>query len=790
MKVTFFNGSTSTSVTTAPQVIAGSVDPALVETLVIDATAPLAGAVDALTARVAALEGGVTPPAPVAPTFTTQPSLIGSTALGSTITVSLGAASGTPAPALTGTLTRPGKAPAAVGDGATFTVEAEDQGGTITLDGTATNSAGSATASATLDVPAASAWMVMTPNMHVYADVEGTQPAQPGDPVARWDAVWQGRRVAYTQPVLGVRPALMEDEGKRYLHFGMYASLRCEDAEVIAAFAGNTGFFASAAIRTEGGPVNLTTTPDAMIFKITQGTTASSGSIVARMGLFARPAEGQLGFRVRRADNTTVIRRTGVAAVDTDHVVTATYDWTQPSSYAAMIDGVSYDTAPLDAASLPGFGTTAPLHIVIGTALPYPSLGGEWTGRIYGLTVAPVPATAAEAQAVAADHMARLPNSAPALPMIFEGFDGAYTGLGYTAGGEGHFGIRVDREAGNDNTVRHFAVGTRGNLGRPLTLSVLRQGYPPPGMVDVADRWRGSWAYDLKGPWNRFDAYTQTADEHINTRTAPSEQDTVYLAMRPVFTNARWADAIQRWIASPLVRRTATGDTNFRVGTLPAGTTAGGRSFPAFDVHGFMFGTGAINVTLTGNVHPDEHAAAYIYEGAIDWLLSTDPDAVALRAGMTFHCYPGLNPQGRYLGWSRSEPTGQDANRIWTTDYDAVPLSKTMRDIWAADVAAVDFSIDFHDWSDRNTGGGVWRRTTEPGAVSYTSALSSAYNTRTGRSLDISNLEVAPHISDYWRSRGAAWAVTIEHGILLQDTWTDWQAYGVDVARAMLAVLP
>ena len=125
MKVTFFNGSVSTSVTTAPQVIAGSVDPALVESLVIDATAPLAGAVDALTARVAALESGAGP-APVAPTFTTQPALLGSTALGSTITVSLGTASGTPAPALTGTLTRPGKAAAAVADGATITVEAAD----------------------------------------------------------------------------------------------------------------------------------------------------------------------------------------------------------------------------------------------------------------------------------------------------------------------------------------------------------------------------------------------------------------------------------------------------------------------------------------------------------------------------------------------------------------------------------------------------------------------------------------------------------------------------------------
>ncbi len=46
------------------------------------------------------LAGGGVPPAAIAPAFTTAPSLTGSTALGSTITVSLGAASGTPVPTL------------------------------------------------------------------------------------------------------------------------------------------------------------------------------------------------------------------------------------------------------------------------------------------------------------------------------------------------------------------------------------------------------------------------------------------------------------------------------------------------------------------------------------------------------------------------------------------------------------------------------------------------------------------------------------------------------------------
>ena len=101
--------------------------------------------------------GGTNPPAQVAPAFTTRPSLIGSTALGGTITVDLGAASGTPAPTLTGSLARPGRAAAAVAHGSTFAIEAGDQGGTITLTATATNSAGTVTLPASLAVPAANA---------------------------------------------------------------------------------------------------------------------------------------------------------------------------------------------------------------------------------------------------------------------------------------------------------------------------------------------------------------------------------------------------------------------------------------------------------------------------------------------------------------------------------------------------------------------------------------------------------------------------------------------------------
>lgn len=98
--------------------------------------------------------GSVTPPA-IAPNFTVLPSLLGSTSLGGTITVNLGAASGSPEPVITGTLTRPGASPVSVTQGQQITVQAGDQGGSLSLTATATNSAGVDTETVSRAIPAA-----------------------------------------------------------------------------------------------------------------------------------------------------------------------------------------------------------------------------------------------------------------------------------------------------------------------------------------------------------------------------------------------------------------------------------------------------------------------------------------------------------------------------------------------------------------------------------------------------------------------------------------------------------
>jgi hypothetical protein len=90
-----------------------------------------------------------------APQFTSMPSLLGSTALGGTITINLGAASGVPAPVLSGTLSRPGAASVAVTQGQQITIASGDQGGSLSLTAVATNSQGTDTETVARSVPAA-----------------------------------------------------------------------------------------------------------------------------------------------------------------------------------------------------------------------------------------------------------------------------------------------------------------------------------------------------------------------------------------------------------------------------------------------------------------------------------------------------------------------------------------------------------------------------------------------------------------------------------------------------------
>lgn len=475
--------------------------------------------------------GGGTPPTQVAPAFTTQPALLGSTALGSTVTVSLGAASGTPSPTLTGTLTRPGKAAATVLDGDTFQIEAADQGGTITLDVTATNSAGSATASAALEVPAGA-------------------------------------------------PTVTNVE--------------------------------------DGGYIGTTATAD---------------------------ADGKVS----------------IANVRTDIITTED----------------------------PRFGVN------------------QWAVRVDGMK-----------------------GRNPAADLLVNG-----------------------------SSPRNGDTGT----------------------------WQGAWAESLEGPWRRFDSVTSDGTNVLMRHNTPTASDRIYIAGLPLILQAAWDSLMAGWTASPLVRRTPTGDANYVVGTLPP---IASRNIPEKQVRGFCVGTGDYSAMLTTGVHSEEHIGMHAFVGFVDFILSNDPVAANLRNRFTFYVYPGLNPQARYIGAARLEveTATQNANRIFAPAHNSINLARVMQEVWSADLPAnLDVSLDFHD----NPFG-----TNYAAEMLLWNAQALYENVLAARSARVPNTTIrtqsdyaAPNsIGDYaFKYKGARVRASVEYGYVYQHGPDEWKIWGVDVARGLWA---
>jgi hypothetical protein len=107
--------------------------------------------------------------------------------------------------------------------------------------------------------------------------------------------------------------------------------------------------------------------------------------------------------------------------------------------------------------------------------------------------------------------------------------------------------------------------------------------------------------------------------------------------------------------------------------------------------------------------HAAETLGIYTYEGLIDWLISEDPRAAALRDQAEFFGYPTLNASGRAAGLTRAmlQWPNTDSNGYWRpgpvsgNDYDNRTEQKINGDAMRADAdstpgAAVDLFVDFH----------------------------------------------------------------------------------------------
>ena len=121
------------------------------------------------------------------------------------------------------------------------------------------------------------------------------------------------------------------------------------------------------------------------------------------------------------------------------------------------------------------------------------------------------------------------------------------------------------------------------------------------------------------------------------------------------------------------------------------GLTVDGRA-----LHRLQIGSGALQFWIIARQHPGESMASWWMEGFLARLL--DPvDAIsrALRARVTVHVVPHMNPDGAIRGHLRCNAAGVNLNRAW-----AAPTIEGSPEVYftraAMDASGVDFCLDVH----------------------------------------------------------------------------------------------
>lgn len=235
--------------------------------------------------------------------------------------------------------------------------------------------------------------------------------------------------------------------------------------------------------------------------------------------------------------------------------------------------------------------------------------------------------------------------------------------------GGAHLAIRRD---GHSDFYQWFYFRVDGAAGVPLTLKITNcagAAYPM--------GWPGYRACvsDDDADWRRTE--TQYADSVLTIRHTPA-QDRIWFAYFAPYSEARHRALVGRIAASGRAAHRVLGHTLDR------------RPLDLLTI-----GDGPLHVWLYARQHPGETMAEWWMEGALDFLVSDEPEAVDLRGKATFSVVPNMNPDGSARGHLRTNAAGVNLNREWhAPSAERSPEVLHVRN--AMDATGVDFAIDAH----------------------------------------------------------------------------------------------
>lgn len=244
------------------------------------------------------------------------------------------------------------------------------------------------------------------------------------------------------------------------------------------------------------------------------------------------------------------------------------------------------------------------------------------------------------------------------------------------------FEIRPDTNS-DDKQWFHFRL--RGAGGRRIRFRIMNA-----GAANVACHWHTSlpvYSADGGATWARIDK-----QGHFDIATGVFEfehtvqSDAELLAMHFPYTYRHMLNRLAEWSTQPGVLRETIGHSieGRAIELLTIGTPRPGKR----------------GIWLTARQHAAETSCSFTLDGLIEFLLSTDPRATALRENAFFRVVPMINPDGVVHGNYRDNANGINLNRFWNNadEKNSPEVLAVMRALDAAVVGGESFDmfIDFH----------------------------------------------------------------------------------------------
>lgn len=223
------------------------------------------------------------------------------------------------------------------------------------------------------------------------------------------------------------------------------------------------------------------------------------------------------------------------------------------------------------------------------------------------------------------------------------------------------------------------------------------------------------WSYTgAMGSWVDFDTTTKVSTPNVyrSSNAAAFSQDTVYVAMNfpwPISYTDGWLANLSEslYVSEP----PSSLGSGFVFGTRSAttnGSTAGvGDVIPSQPMHSLMISSGGLapdgtakrKMVLFSGMHAAEDVGNYVLQGAVEFLISADTQAVLVRDWFDVFVYPMVATAGRAGGGQRIDFENlyklRDINREWAgTVMESVEKHKTAITTDAG--GSVHVFFDFH----------------------------------------------------------------------------------------------